>query len=155
MQTFINRTPCLTHAQLQVPEVAPTSAGLVLSITNTCGTLAGIAGNMLTGVLAGTAWGFSGKFSQGGECREVLTTSHLIPTAVHLFPMSHRYICADCRTPSCQHVGVACWSAWRTAGFTQAAVAVFQHAGARCQDVPLSQPVDDWPMPVPAAALST
>lgn len=46
-----------------VPEVAPTSAGLVLSITNTCGTLAGIDGNMLTGMLAGSAWGYSGVFA--------------------------------------------------------------------------------------------
>lgn len=37
-------------------------AGLVLSITNTCGTLVGIAGNLLTGILAGSSSGYTGAF---------------------------------------------------------------------------------------------
>ncbi|KAL4425822.1 hypothetical protein ABPG75_009838 [Micractinium tetrahymenae] len=55
----------LTYAGFHsyVAEVAPSSAGRVLSITNTCGTIAGIGGNLLTGMLAGTAWGYSGVFA--------------------------------------------------------------------------------------------
>ena len=33
--------------------MAPSEAGLVLALTNTCGALAGVAGNLATGVLAG------------------------------------------------------------------------------------------------------
>lgn len=43
-----------------VQDVAPRSAGLVLAITNTCGTLVGIAGNLLTGYLAASRWGYAG-----------------------------------------------------------------------------------------------
>lgn len=43
--------------------MAPGSAGLVLAITNTCGTLVGIAGNLLTGYLAASKWGYAGMFA--------------------------------------------------------------------------------------------
>lgn len=39
------------HAYVQ--DVAPSEAGLVLALTNTCGALAGVAGNLATGALAG------------------------------------------------------------------------------------------------------
>lgn len=45
-----------------VQDVAPANAGLVLGITNTCGTLVGIAGNMATGYLAGSALGYQAVF---------------------------------------------------------------------------------------------
>lgn len=44
-------------------DVAPRDAGLVLGITNTCGTLVGIAGNVLTGVLAAGPLGYQGVFA--------------------------------------------------------------------------------------------
>lgn len=46
-----------------VQDVAPSEAGLVLGITNSCGTLAGIGGNVLTGYLAETAYGFKAVFA--------------------------------------------------------------------------------------------
>lgn len=46
-----------------VQDVAPRSAGLVLAITNTCGTLVGIAGNLLTGYMAASRWGYAGIFA--------------------------------------------------------------------------------------------
>jgi hypothetical protein len=39
------------------------TAGLVLAITNTCGTLVGLAGNLLTGCLAASHWGYAGVFA--------------------------------------------------------------------------------------------
>lgn len=44
-------------------DVAPTRAGFVLAVTNTCGTLVGIGGNLLTGSLAASQWGFAGLFA--------------------------------------------------------------------------------------------
>ncbi len=41
-------------------DVAPRDAGLVLGITNTCGTVLGIAGNIITGYLAGSPLGYQG-----------------------------------------------------------------------------------------------
>ena len=38
-------------------------AGLVLAITNTCGTVVGIAGNLMTGQLAASQWGYAGMFA--------------------------------------------------------------------------------------------
>lgn len=43
-----------------VQDVAPTNAGLVLAVTNTCGTLVGIGGNLATGHLAASRWGYAG-----------------------------------------------------------------------------------------------
>lgn len=44
-------------------DVAPSSAGLVLAITNTCGSLLGLCGNILTGYLAASRWGYAGVFA--------------------------------------------------------------------------------------------
>jgi hypothetical protein len=54
----------LTYAGFHpyVQDVAPEDAGLVLAITNTCGTLVGIVGNVLTGWLAATPLGYSAVF---------------------------------------------------------------------------------------------
>lgn len=51
-----------------VQDVAPTNAGLVLAVTNTCGTLVGIGGNLATGHLAASRWGYAGVgWVVGGE----------------------------------------------------------------------------------------
>ena len=44
-------------------DVAPRDAGLVLGITNTCGTLVGIAGNLITGALAAGPLGYQAVFA--------------------------------------------------------------------------------------------
>ncbi|GAB4823811.1 hypothetical protein N2152v2_010857 [Parachlorella kessleri] len=46
-----------------VQDVAPRDAGLVLGITNTCGTLVGIVGNVVTGYLAGGPLGYQAVFA--------------------------------------------------------------------------------------------
>jgi ACS family sodium-dependent inorganic phosphate cotransporter len=46
-----------------VQDVAPRDAGLVLALTNTCGTLVGIGGNLLTGWLAASRWGYAAVFA--------------------------------------------------------------------------------------------
>ena len=43
-------------------DVAPGCAGVVLAVTNTCGTLVGIGGNLITGHLATSRWGYAGMF---------------------------------------------------------------------------------------------
>lgn len=43
--------------------MAPGDAGLVLGITNTCGTLVGILGNVLVGYVAGSPLGFRAVFA--------------------------------------------------------------------------------------------
>jgi hypothetical protein len=48
------------HAYVQ--DVAPADAGKVLGVTNTCGTLAGLGGNLVTGALAGGAGGYAAVF---------------------------------------------------------------------------------------------
>lgn len=49
-----------------VQDVAPSSAGLVLAVTNSCGTLVGIGGNLVTGHLAASRWGYAGEATAGG-----------------------------------------------------------------------------------------
>ena len=44
-------------------DVAPQDAGKLLGITNTCGTVVGIAGNILTGNIAASRWGYSAVFT--------------------------------------------------------------------------------------------
>ncbi|PRW59116.1 putative anion transporter chloroplastic [Chlorella sorokiniana] len=55
----------LTYAGFHsyVQDVAPGSAGLVLAVTNSCGTLVGIGGNLVTGHLAASSWGYAGLFA--------------------------------------------------------------------------------------------
>ena len=48
-----------------VQDVAPGSAGLVLAVTNSCGTLVGIGGNLATGHLAASRWGYAGRGGVG------------------------------------------------------------------------------------------
>lgn len=49
------------HAALQ--DVAPEDAGKLLGITNTCGTVVGIIGNILTGNIAASQWGYPAVFA--------------------------------------------------------------------------------------------
>jgi MFS family permease len=46
-----------------VQEVAPRDAGVIMALTNTCGTVAGAGGNLLMGHLAGSAGGYSSVFA--------------------------------------------------------------------------------------------
>ena len=48
------------HSDVQ--DVAPRDAGLILGLTNTCSSLAGVAGNLAAGHLADSAYGFGGSF---------------------------------------------------------------------------------------------
>ena len=43
-------------------DVAPEDAGKLLGITNTCGTIVGILGNVLTGNLAASKFGYAALF---------------------------------------------------------------------------------------------
>lgn len=56
--------PAGFHSYVQ--DVAPGSAGLVLAVTNSCGTLVGIGGNLVTGHLAASRWGYAGEAAAGG-----------------------------------------------------------------------------------------
>ena len=62
-----------------VQDVAPGDAGLVLAITNTCGTLVGIVGNLLTGYLAASAYGYAGELLL--QWCDLLTCLSVYPTA--------------------------------------------------------------------------
>ena len=44
-------------------DVAPQDAGKLLGITNTCGTLVGIFGNIMTGNIAASQWGYPAVFA--------------------------------------------------------------------------------------------
>jgi len=48
-----------------VQDVSPKDAGLILGLTNTCSSLAGIAGNLATGILADSNLGFGAVFGLG------------------------------------------------------------------------------------------
>ena len=49
------------HAYVQ--DVAPQDAGLILGLTNTCSSLSGIVGNLVTSAVAGGPGGFSAVFA--------------------------------------------------------------------------------------------
>ena len=52
--------------QLCLQDVAPESAGKLLAITNTCGTIVGILGDVLTGNLAASKLGYAAIFAMIG-----------------------------------------------------------------------------------------
>ena len=49
-------------------DVAPENAGKLLGITNTCGTAVGIVGNIMTGNIAASQFGYSAVFALIGIC---------------------------------------------------------------------------------------
>ncbi|KAK9806084.1 hypothetical protein WJX72_000485 [[Myrmecia] bisecta] len=53
---------CYAGFHTYVQDVAPADAGKLLGITNTCGTAVGIVGNLATGRLAASSWGYTAVF---------------------------------------------------------------------------------------------
>ena len=68
---------------------SPAAAGLVLSITNTCGTLVGIAGTLATGWLAASPLGYSAVFAATALLQALclvawLASAHGRPLRLHM-----------------------------------------------------------------------
>lgn len=136
-----------------VQDVAPTNAGLVLAVTNTCGTLVGIGGNLATGHLAASRWGYAGVgWVVGGEggvwicsgARGALEHRTAGQSSAHIkqapSPLASspccRSVCADGGAAGGEWFGVAGRGARQAAGSAQQATS----GGARQGNITLQPP---------------